>query len=45
LNRLDQLVASARAGEVLERVRAGERWKRRLRGAARSAFERRHAKA
>ncbi len=44
LSRLDQLIASARSGETLERVRAGERWKRRLRGAARSGFERRHAK-
>lgn len=41
---LDQLLAAAQSGEPLQRERAGERWKRRLRGAARQAFERRHAK-
>jgi len=44
-NPLDQMISSAHAGAALSRVRAGEKWKRRLRGAARHAFERRHAKA
>lgn len=41
---LERLISTAREGAALSRWRAGEKWKRRLRGAARFAFERRHAK-
>ena len=43
-NPLESLISAAKAGATLRRLRAGEKWKRRLRGAARDAFERRHAR-